>query len=101
MSFCPNLPTSGWKRPIVLVERTVSRWQGGMWLSQGERLSDFRSARAYILLGEPGSGKSKAFEQEARIDKCAVGVTARRFIRGSIDAHPGVETGDSVHRRPG
>ena len=72
----------------MLVERTVSRWRGGRWLSQGENLSDFRSARAYVLLGEPGSGKSKAFEQESGIDKNGVGVTARRFIRRSIDTHP-------------
>ena len=36
----------------------------------------------------PGSGKSKAFEQETGIDGDGVGVTARRFIRRSIDAHP-------------
>ena len=72
----------------MLVERTVSRWQGDRWLSKGEKLSDFRSAGGYILLGEPGSGKSKAFKQEAGIDGNGVGVTARRFIRRSIDAHP-------------
>ena len=72
----------------MLVERTVSRWRGGRWLSKGEKLSDFRSASGYVLLGEPGSGKSKAFEQETGIDGDGVGVTARRFIRRSIDAHP-------------
>ncbi|MDE0624972.1 MAG: hypothetical protein OXH99_01100 [Bryobacterales bacterium] len=72
----------------MLVERTVSRWREGRWVSKGEKLSDFRSAGAYVLLGEPGSGKSKAFEQETGIDRNGVGVTARRFIRRSIDAHP-------------
>ena len=72
----------------MLVERTVSRWREGRWVSKGEKLSDFRSAGAYVLLGEPGSGKSKAFEQETGIDGNGVGVTARRFIRRSIDAHP-------------
>ncbi len=72
----------------MLVERTVSRWLGERWVSKGERLSDFRSESAYVLLGEPGSGKSKAFEQEARIDESGVVVTARRFISRSIDAHP-------------
>lgn len=72
----------------MLVERTVSRWREGRWLSQGKKLSDYRSASGYVLLGEPGSGKSKAFEQETGIDGNGVGITARRFIRRSIDAHP-------------
>ena len=72
----------------MLVERTVSRWREDRWVSNGEKLSDFRSASGYVLLGEPGSGKSTAFEHETRIDGNGVGVTARRFIRRSIDAHP-------------
>lgn len=72
----------------MLVERTVSRWREGKWVSKGEKLSDFQSASGYVLLGEPGSGKSTAFEHETRIDGNGVGVTARRFIRRSIDAHP-------------
>ena len=72
----------------MLVERTVSRWREGRWVSQGEKLSDFRSASGYVLLGEPGSGKSTAFALEEGLDENGVGVTARRFIRRSIDAHP-------------
>ena len=72
----------------MLVERTVSRWREGRWWSQVEKLSDFRPASGYVLLGEPGSGKSKAFEQETGNDGNGVGVTARRFIRRSIGAHP-------------
>ena len=72
----------------MLVERTVSRWREGRWVSLGEKLSDFRSASGYVLLGEPGSGKSKAFELEGGNDENGVEVTARRFIRRSIHAHP-------------
>ena len=72
----------------MLVERTVSRWREGKWVSKGEKLSDFRSASGYVLLGEPGSGKSTAFEHETMIDGNGVGVTARRFIRRSMNAHP-------------
>ena len=72
----------------MLVERTVSRWREGRWVSQGEKLSDFRSASGYVLLGEPGSGKSRAFELEGGNDENGVEVTARRFIRRSIHAHP-------------
>ena len=57
-------------------------------MSEGEKLSDFRSAHAYVLLGEPGAGKSTAFEEERRNDGSAVEVTARRFIRRSLEAHP-------------
>ena len=72
----------------MLVERTISRWRDGRWVSNGERLSDFRSASGYVLLGEPGSGKSAAFELEEGLGENGVGVTARRFLRRSIDAHP-------------
>ena len=72
----------------MLVERTVSRWREGKWVSKGEKLSDIQSASGYVLLGEPGSGKSTAFEHETRIDGNGVGVTARRFIRRSINALP-------------
>ena len=41
-----------------------------------------------MLLGEPGAGKSTAFEQEKRNDANAVEVMARRFIRRSPEAHP-------------
>ena len=72
----------------MLVDRTVSRWQDDRWVSEGEKLSAFRSARAYVLLGEPGAGKSTALEEEKRNDGNAVEVTARRFIRRSLEAHP-------------
>ena len=72
----------------MLVERTVTRWQDDRWVSEGETLSDFRSARAYVLLGEPGAGKSTALEEERKNDGHAVEVTARRFIGRSLEAHP-------------
>ena len=71
----------------MLVDRSVSRWQDDRWVSEGEKLSDFRTAHAYVLLGEPGAGKSTAFEEERRNDGNAVEVTARRFIRRSLEAH--------------
>ncbi len=72
----------------MLVERTVSRWREGRWVSQGEKLSDFRSASGYVLLGEPGCGKSKAFELEEGLDENGLGVPARHFIGRSLSAHP-------------
>ena len=71
----------------MLVDRTVSRWRGHQWVSNGEKLADFRSARAYVLLGEPGAGKSTAFEEETRNVADGVEVTARRFVRRRHDDH--------------
>lgn len=72
----------------MLIERTVSSWQDGRWVSEGKKLSEFHSAPAYVLLGEPGIGKSTAFEGEAKNDGAAKEVTARRFISRNLDAHP-------------
>ena len=52
-------------------------------------LASFRSVHAYVLLGDPGSGKSTAFEVEAE----AVGdsgqlLSARDFITFDVDRHP-------------
>ena len=72
----------------MLVDRTVSEWRDDRWQSENRRLSDFRSARAYVLLGEPGSGKTTAFEVESKADGNAPIVPARRFIRRHVDSHP-------------
>ena len=72
----------------MIVERTVSRWREDRWESLGEKLSDFRSAHAYVLLGEPGSGKSTAFEDEAEHHGIGPPVTAGRFIGRHLDSHP-------------
>ena len=72
----------------MLVDRTVSEWRDNRWQSENRRLSDFRSARAYVLLGEPGSGKTTAFEVESKADGNASIVPARRFIRRHVDSHP-------------
>ncbi|MCY3809374.1 MAG: hypothetical protein OXG58_08135 [Gemmatimonadetes bacterium] len=63
----------------MLVERTVSRWRDRRWESEGETLADYRSAHAYVLLGEAGSGKTTALRGECEHDP----VTARQFIRGN------------------
>lgn len=72
--------------PTVAVWRTVSRWHDDGWRSLGDSLADFRSAHAYVLLGEAGSGKTTAFRSEG-----AAGghyVTARQFIHRDPASHP-------------
>ena len=76
------------KKECVLVERTVSQWRKNRWVSDGMTLSELRSARAYVLLGEPGAGKSTAFKEEEKHDGNAVEITARRFIRCNPEDRP-------------
>ena len=51
-------------------------------------LETFRDATAYVLLGDPGAGKTTAFAAEC--EACTDGhrTSARRFIRGHLDTHP-------------
>ncbi len=61
-------------------------------LSSGQRvdsrpLSNFRDATAFVLLGDPGSGKTTEFEAAAKSDAC-IYVTARHFLRSDMDREP-------------
>ena len=52
-------------------------------------LKGFRDARAYVLLGDPGSGKTTAFELECdALGDSACLVTARNFLTFNEDEHP-------------
>ena len=52
-------------------------------------LKDHRDAPAYVLLGEPGSGKTTAFEMEADADpERSVPVSARDFTELDLESHP-------------
>ena len=51
-------------------------------------LAEFRSERAYVLLGDPGAGKTEAFRAECDADSESKLATARRFISRRLDRHP-------------
>ena len=71
------------RRTVSLISPRDDRRFGRVGLS----LADFRSDYGYVLLGEPGLGKTEAFKEEARrVDACCP-VTARRFKRGRFDGH--------------
>ena len=72
----------------MVVERTVSRWRDGQWESEGGTLADYRSAQAYVLLGEGGSGKTTAFRGESKGSTDGHYVTARHFIHRDPGSHP-------------
>ena len=51
-------------------------------------LAEFRSERAYVLLGDPGAGKTEAFREESRAVPGSRRVPARRFIFRDLVRHP-------------
>ena len=67
----------------LIVPRTVNVVDGEQ--GRSAPLAEFRSDRAYVLLGDPGAGKTKAFLAECEELADGEFVTARRFIRKSVD----------------
>ena len=52
-------------------------------------LEEFRSTAAYVLLGDPGSGKTEAFKAESKaLGESACRITARDFLTLDIDTCP-------------
>ena len=52
-------------------------------------LADYRDAPAYVLLGEPGSGKTTAFEMECGADpEGSQPMSARDFVELEVGSHP-------------
>ena len=75
------------------VPRTCSEITQDESDQQGERnsrpLEEFRSKPAYVLLGDPGFGKTTAFEVESReLGEDAIFVSARDFLTFSVNSHP-------------
>ena len=65
-----------------IVPRTVTVVAGDT--SRSEPLAEFRSAQAYVLLGDPGAGKTEAFRREHAAHADSEFLTARRFVRLSL-----------------
>ncbi|ENO85797.1 hypothetical protein [Thauera linaloolentis] len=51
--------------PSLLVPRTCTTLDEDGQRRTGSPLADFRDVAAYVLLGDPGAGKTRCFEQEA------------------------------------
>ena len=97
------------KTPSVIVPRRAVELSSGNG-GQPQFLSDWRSAGAYVLLAEPGAGKTEAFKAEAK-ETGATFKTARDFItlRSQtfdttrpifIDGLDEIRAGSGSHRGP-
>lgn len=72
----------------MIVERSARRLDAAPAAAAAPRpLASFRSASGYVLLGDPGAGKTTSFREEA---KAAGGclVTASDFVTLAPDRHP-------------
>lgn len=76
-------------RTVTLVEPRDDRRRG----RQGLSLSDFRPDHGYVLLGEPGMGKSTEFETEAGRTGASRPIAAQRFMSRGIGSLPGPRQG--------
>lgn len=67
----------------LIVPRRVAPMDGTG--SRSAPLAEFRSTRAYVLLGNPGAGKTEALRAEREAHADGEFVTARRFLRRGVD----------------
>lgn len=76
----------------LTVDRTCTELRPGSdgRIERGESgpLSTFGSLEAYVLLGDPGAGKTTEFERESHaLGEAAEYVSARNFIRLDLESH--------------
>ena len=76
---------------MTVVERSCTEILDGGERAQGpdsKPLSEYRSETAYVLLGDPGAGKSTCFEQECqRMPDSATLIPARDFVAFEVENH--------------
>ena len=74
---------------VRYVRRTATEYgdKGNPSAGSSQPLSAFRSEQAYVLLGDPGAGKTTAFRHEAKQEGARY-ATAREFIRGDPVSGP-------------
>ena len=78
---------------MTIVERTCTelsdKVDNGTRPPPSKPLAAYRECSAYVLLGDPGMGKSTAFEQEVKaIGAKAHFITARDFVTFDAEEHP-------------
>ena len=73
--------------PRTCTEITDKAAQRGQ-ASVSRPLEEFRDTPAYVLLGDPGSGKTTAFEVESEATDKGYLISARDFLTFDVTAHP-------------
>ena len=74
----------------ITVARTCTEVppEGASGIGASAPLSAYRSKPAYVLLGDPGSGKTTQFRKECEeLGDAAAYVTARNFVHMHLDSH--------------
>ena len=77
----------------IIVPRTCTEISAGNEDQHREKesrpLEAFQDAPAYVLLGDPGAGKTTAFEAEREaLEERACLITARDFLTFDLQSHP-------------
>ena len=73
----------------LILDRTVSRVAGNNEAGHPEPLAAYRGTPVYVLLGDPGAGKTTAFRKEASVSSNdALFVSARDFLTLNPVSHP-------------
>ena len=73
----------------LIIERTARRIEPDGSAGRSQPLAEFRETPAWVLLGDPGAGKTTAFDAEARHDReRAFFVSARDFLTFEPANHP-------------
>ena len=73
----------------LILDRTVTRIGENGEPGRPEPMSAYRATPAYVLLGDPGVGKTTAFEREATdAGEGAQFLPARDFLELALDSHP-------------
>ena len=73
----------------VLVPRVFSELDEGREAEQPQPLQHYFDRAAIVVLGEPGMGKTNAFESAAREEANSVCISVRKFLRTPVEQWAG------------
>ncbi|MCY4176728.1 MAG: hypothetical protein OXD37_10460 [Acidimicrobiaceae bacterium] len=79
---------------ITVLRRTCTELDydasdSGLVFNESRPLDDFRASTAYVLLGDPGAGKTTEFRREStELGDAALMLRAKDFIELDLDSHP-------------